>query len=145
MRIFKSSNYQILKLVSFGITWSQPSEEPILYLTFDDGPIPEVTPWVVETLKKYNARATFFCVGENAKKYPALISLLRNEGHSIGTRGHHAVARMAHGGEARDLVDELHDDAPVHEAGRVRVGRAHPVHEHAPRIGDGVRFHEALR
>ena len=49
-------------------TWSIPTDEKVMYLTFDDGPIPEVTPWVLETLKKFNAKATFFCVGDNVKK-----------------------------------------------------------------------------
>ena len=45
--------------------WSVSTNEKVLYLTFDDGPIPEVTPWVLETLNQYQAKATFFCIGEN--------------------------------------------------------------------------------
>ena len=55
-----------------------------IYLTFDDGPVPEVTPFVLETLQKYNAKATFFCVGENAEKHPDLINRILAEGHIIG-------------------------------------------------------------
>ena len=50
------------------IVWDIPSDEKVIYLTFDDGPIPEITQWVLEILKEYNAKATFFCVGENVKK-----------------------------------------------------------------------------
>ncbi|HAV54248.1 MAG TPA: polysaccharide deacetylase family protein, partial [Aequorivita sp.] len=50
--------------------WAFSREEKSIYLTFDDGPIPEVTPWVLDELKKYNAKATFFCIGENVQKHP---------------------------------------------------------------------------
>lgn len=66
-------------------TWKVPTAEKVVYLTFDDGPIPEVTPWVLEQLEKYNAKATFFCVGENAQKYPELLAEVRAQGHSIGS------------------------------------------------------------
>ena len=65
-------------------TWSIPSNEKILYLTFDDGPIPEVTPWVLDELKKYNAHATFFCVGDNIFKHPEVFAQVQEQGHSIG-------------------------------------------------------------
>ena len=50
--------------------WRIPTEEKQIFLTFDDGPVPEVTPWVLEQLKQYNAKATFFCVGDNISKHP---------------------------------------------------------------------------
>ncbi len=65
-------------------TWRIPTEEKVLFLTFDDGPIPEVTPWVMEELEKYNAKGTFFCVGENIRKHENLVKELRAKGHSIG-------------------------------------------------------------
>jgi len=55
-----------------------------IYLTFDDGPIPEVTIWVLEELKKHNARATFFCIGDNVNKHPNLFRRIISEGHSVG-------------------------------------------------------------
>ncbi|PRX52217.1 polysaccharide deacetylase family protein [Salegentibacter salegens] len=55
-----------------------------IYLTFDDGPIPEITPWVLEQLKQYNAKATFFCIGDNIKKNPEVFQQLIQEEHSIG-------------------------------------------------------------
>lgn len=64
--------------------WKLPAEDKVVYLTFDDGPIPGVTPWVMEQLAQYNAKATFFCVGENAKKHSSILKSLRNAGHSIG-------------------------------------------------------------
>jgi len=55
-----------------------------IYLTFDDGPIPEVTLWVLEELKKHHAKATFFCIGENIEKHPDLFRRIIAEGHSVG-------------------------------------------------------------
>jgi len=64
--------------------WRFDETQKIVYLTFDDGPIPEVTPWVLELLKKEDIKATFFCVGENVKKYPEVYQQILNEGHSVG-------------------------------------------------------------
>lgn len=61
-----------------------PSSEKKIYLTFDDGPIPDVTPKVVALLNQYNARATFFCVGNNVQKHPYEFSLLQKNNHAIG-------------------------------------------------------------
>ena len=55
-----------------------------VYLTFDDGPIPEITPWVLEELKKHQAKATFFCIGDNVRKNPELFQIVLSEGHSVG-------------------------------------------------------------
>ena len=64
--------------------WKIATEEKTLYLSFDDGPIPEVTPWVLQQLKKYNAGATFFCIGDNIKKHPEIFQMLVSEDHSTG-------------------------------------------------------------
>lgn len=64
--------------------WKAPTNEKILYLTFDDGPIPEVTPWVLEQLESYNAKGTFFCVGDNVKKHSNVFQQVLNQGHAIG-------------------------------------------------------------
>lgn len=66
-------------------TWKIPTKEKVLYLTFDDGPVPEATPWVLKELAKYNAKATFFCVGENVKKYPGVFDQIKRQGHSVGS------------------------------------------------------------
>jgi len=66
------------------IIWKLPKNEKQIYLTFDDGPVPEVTPAVLDILKEYNAKATFFMVGENAKRYPELVARVLKEGHRIG-------------------------------------------------------------
>ncbi len=66
------------------LTWRMPANEKTIYLTFDDGPIPVVTPFVLETLKKFGARATFFCIGDNVRKYPEIYRQLTREGHRTG-------------------------------------------------------------
>jgi peptidoglycan/xylan/chitin deacetylase (PgdA/CDA1 family) len=64
--------------------WRKPSDEKKIYLTFDDGPIHEVTEFVLETLEKYNAQATFFCIGDNISKNPTIFQRILNNGHSVG-------------------------------------------------------------
>lgn len=72
------------------IAWRQPSQEcPTLYLTFDDGPIPEVTPWVLDQLQQYKAQATFFCVGDNVRRYPELYAQVQALGHQVGNHTMH--------------------------------------------------------
>lgn len=65
-------------------TWSIPSNDNEVYLTFDDGPHPTITPWVLEQLAKYDAKATFFCIGDNVVMYPDTYRRLLAEGHSVG-------------------------------------------------------------
>ncbi len=64
--------------------WQAESPAKVIYLTFDDGPIPEVTPWVLDTLAQYGAKATFFCVGENVERNPDIFQRLLAEGHAVG-------------------------------------------------------------
>ena len=65
-------------------TWNVKTDEKVIYLTFDDGPIPEVTPWVLEKLEQYDAKATFFCVGDNVEKYPSVFEQVLDAGHAVG-------------------------------------------------------------
>lgn len=65
-------------------TFSLPTIDKVLYLTFDDGPIPEITPWVLEILANYSAKATFFMIGENVVRHPAIFQQVLNAGHAIG-------------------------------------------------------------
>ena len=65
-------------------TWDVPNQQNKIYLTFDDGPTPDITNWVLNELKKYNAKATFFCIGDNVKKYPEIFDEVIVQGHSIG-------------------------------------------------------------
>ena len=68
--------------------WRMPAESKKLYLTFDDGPHPTITPFVLEELRKYNAKATFFCIGDNVTKYPQVYKSIIEEGHAVGNHTH---------------------------------------------------------
>lgn len=67
-----------------GALWRVNPEEKAVYLTFDDGPIPEVTPWVLDLLERYGVKATFFMVGDNISKYPEVFRQVVEQGHRIG-------------------------------------------------------------
>lgn len=73
----------IIKKIFSNLTWDIPNSEKKVYLTFDDGPTPELTEWILEILKKNEIKATFFCVGENLVKYPDLAKKIILEGHII--------------------------------------------------------------
>lgn len=66
------------------LTWKIKTSEKILFLTFDDGPFPEITSWVLKELEKYKAKAVFFCIGENLEKYPEFAKKIVEKGHKIG-------------------------------------------------------------
>ena len=67
-----------------GVIWRIPAKKKCVYLTFDDGPIPEVTPWVLDILDKYGVKATFFCVGDNVRKHPDIYQMVLDRGHRVG-------------------------------------------------------------
>ncbi len=74
----------IIKKLCRGLVWDIKDIPSTIYLTFDDGPTPLVTPAILDILEQYHARATFFCIGRNAERHPELIQLLLDKGHSIG-------------------------------------------------------------
>lgn len=86
----------ILPRIVPSATWKVKSSEPVLYLSFDDGPHPDITAWVAETLQSYGARATFFCVGENVQKYTPVYQMLLQQGHSTGNHTWHHLSGWAH-------------------------------------------------
>jgi len=74
----------LIKRLFPSYVWDFSSKKKTLYLTFDDGPTPEITKWTLNTLKEYNAKATFFCIGSNVEKHPEIFHQVLNEGHTIG-------------------------------------------------------------
>ncbi|WP_223827413.1 polysaccharide deacetylase family protein [Hymenobacter armeniacus] len=83
---------QLLHALFPGCEWTgppaTPAGGPAIYLTFDDGPIPEETPWVLEQLAEYQAKAAFFCVGENLGRYPDIARSALGAGHRLGNHTH---------------------------------------------------------
>lgn len=73
-----------LKKFYSGLIWRMPAPEKVLYLSFDDGPHPVATPFVLDELMKYGAKATFFCIGKNVQLYPQLYARILREGHRVG-------------------------------------------------------------
>lgn len=67
-----------------GVTWRIPARRKCVYLTFDDGPVPEVTPWVLDVLDRFGVKATFFMVGDNVRKHPETYRMVAGRGHCIG-------------------------------------------------------------
>jgi len=82
MYLFKTP--WLLKKLYPALTWNCNRGEKVIYLTFDDGPIPIVTPYVLNILSQYNAKATFFCIGDNVQKHPEVFSEVKAGGHAIG-------------------------------------------------------------
>lgn len=74
-----------------GCLWDMPAKSKTLYLSFDDGPHPAITSFVLDELKKYNAKATFFCIGENVMKYPEVYRRYIDEGHAVGNHTQHHI------------------------------------------------------
>lgn len=83
MRFWVKTNLIIKKLFPNSV-WDIPTTEKKVYLTFDDGPTPEITQWVLEQLKHYDAKATFFCIGNNIVKHPAVFQSVIDDGHAVG-------------------------------------------------------------
>jgi peptidoglycan/xylan/chitin deacetylase (PgdA/CDA1 family) len=75
---------RLIKRVFSNYVWDIPTVEKKVYLTFDDGPTPEITTWVLHQLKEFNAKATFFCIGNNIQKHPEIFDSIILNGHAIG-------------------------------------------------------------
>ena len=84
MRLYFIKTPRIVKKLFSNYTWCFASKEKEVYLTFDDGPTVEVTDFVLNELKKYNAKATFFCIGKNIENHPEIFDRIIIEGHSVG-------------------------------------------------------------
>lgn len=74
--------------------WRLKRLKPTVFITFDDGPVPEVTPWVLDTLDRFDVKATFFMVGDNAQRHPELTEEVRRRGHCIGNHSMHHLQGM---------------------------------------------------
>lgn len=70
------------------VIWNLPKKEKVVYLTFDDGPVPKYTEWVLDLLDTYNVKATFFCVGDNVVKHRDIFNEILKRGHEVGSHTH---------------------------------------------------------
>jgi peptidoglycan/xylan/chitin deacetylase (PgdA/CDA1 family) len=108
----------ILPLLYPSLEWRIPTQEKELYLTFDDGPVPGPTEFVLDALAVASARATFFCIGDNVRRHPQIFNRVRDAGHAIGNHTYHHLNGWKTGTDAyleniRACSDAL---APVENA-----------------------------
>ena len=88
----------IIQTLFAGLVWRIAKSKKV-YLTFDDGPVPEATPWILDLLKSKNIKATFFCVGENVKKHPEIFQRIIDEGHTVGNHTYNHLNAWKTGNE----------------------------------------------
>lgn len=95
-----------LRLLYPKALWRINPTERVIYLTFDDGPIPEVTPRVLEILRNYGVKATFFMVGDNVRKYPEVFEMVKSDGHRLGNHTFNHLGGIKH--STKDYVLNIH-------------------------------------
>jgi peptidoglycan/xylan/chitin deacetylase (PgdA/CDA1 family) len=96
MQIIPVKTPDFVKALFPNFTWNINTKNKELYLTFDDGPTPEITNWVLSTLKDFNAKATFFCIGNNIEKHPDIYNNILSQGHSIGNHTYNHLKGWKH-------------------------------------------------
>lgn len=116
-------------------TWNIDTSDACIYLTFDDGPHPVATPFVLEQLKKYNAKATFFCIGKNVIAHPDIYKRIRDEGHAIGNHTQHHLNGWKTNNEnyLKDIRQaEKYIDADLFRPpyGRIKSSQAKEIRSH---------------
>ncbi len=84
MKLNWVKTHWLIKRLFSNYVWALPNQEDKVYLTFDDGPTPEITEWVLAELQAYGMKASFFCIGDNIRKYPEIFQKTIAEGHAVG-------------------------------------------------------------
>ena len=79
---------KILQHLFADFLWKIDTSEKVIYLTFDDGPHPVITPWIIDLMKHYGAKGTFFLIGDNVSKHPELFQMYKSNGHQVGNHTH---------------------------------------------------------
>ncbi|TLX73033.1 polysaccharide deacetylase family protein [Labilibacter sediminis] len=105
--------HSLIKSFFKGATWHEQTSQNEVFVTFDDGPIPDITPWVLNEADMWNAKLTFFCVGENVFKYPEIYQEILRKGHQVGNHTYNHMRGWQHNKEtyfknidkAADLID----------------------------------------
>ena len=124
----------LVKRIYHNYTWQVDTNEKEIYLTFDDGPHPEVTAFVLDQLKKYNARATFFCIGKNVSANPGLYDLIQSSGHSVGNHTQHHLngwktSDEKYLGDIKDASRLIKSSLFRPPYGRIRKSQANKIKE----------------
>jgi peptidoglycan/xylan/chitin deacetylase (PgdA/CDA1 family) len=104
MQIIPAKTPGFVKTLFPNFVWNINTDKKELYLTFDDGPTPGITHWVLQTLKQYNAKATFFCIGNNIEKYPEIFKNILDEGHVVGNHTYNHLKGWKH--QTKDYIED---------------------------------------
>ena len=96
MQIIPAKTPGFVKSLFPNLVWNIKTSNKELYLTFDDGPTPEITEWVLDNLAQYDAKATFFCIGNNIEKHPELFRKLIENGHAVGNHTYNHLKGWKH-------------------------------------------------
>jgi peptidoglycan/xylan/chitin deacetylase (PgdA/CDA1 family) len=105
MKIIPAKTPGFVKTLFPNFIWNIDTYNKELYLTFDDGPTPEITNWVLQNLAEYDAKATFFCIGNNIERHPEIFQNIIAEGHSIGNHTYNHLKGWKH--KAKDYVKDV--------------------------------------
>lgn len=105
MQIIPAKTPEFVKTLFPNFVWNINTENKELYLTFDDGPTPEITDWVLNVLDEYNAKATFFCIGTNIEKHPDIFQNIISQGHTVGNHTYNHLKGWKH--KTKDYVEDV--------------------------------------
>lgn len=123
----------IVRALYPGALWRMNPNEKAVYLTFDDGPIPGITPWVLDLLDKYDIKATFFLVGDNIRKHPEEFKMILERGHRVGNHTYNHIRGFEY-----KAVDYLANTEKANEM--IQSDLFRPPHGHM-----GMKQYYALR
>jgi peptidoglycan-N-acetylglucosamine deacetylase len=130
LKIFRTPT--LLQLIFSGITWRLGSSSKVVYLTFDDGPMPGPTDFVLEQLAHHQAKATFFCIGDNIRKHPSTFEKILKENHQTSNHTfHHLNAWKTSAKEYVNDINRCQDLLPIGSGKnlfRPPFGKLNPFH-----------------
>ena len=126
---------KLVKSLFPNLVWDVPTKEKTIYLTFDDGPTPEITEWTLDILKQFDAKATFFCIGKNINANPRIFKKIINYGHAVGnhtlnhlkgwqTKSQSYIDNIK---EAQSIIDKYNDANQNAKFFRPPYGQISPV------------------
>lgn len=115
MNLIPVKTPKLIKGIFPNYIWNMPEDQKIIYLTFDDGPTPEITHWTLNVLKEYNAKATFFCIGNNIEEHPEIFDDIIKDGHAVGNHTYsHPKGWATHSDVYVDQVKKTQDVIDYH-------------------------------